>query len=173
MATLGRLTARHRTVVACGAVLGMLAGAIPFGRVGRGDDRRLVTVVLVVLAIISAIVLGSAGVPGAMWLLPLYLIGGAMNAGLNVLAGVVVGRRVPAAVRGRVAGTFSSVTSAASVIGYALGGLLMPVVPPRWLLAGTGAVGLLVAFVFLVPVLTARSRDARPEPAPKIAATVG
>jgi MFS family permease len=136
--------------------LGMLVGAVPFGRVGRGDDHRLLTLLLVLLACVSVIVLGSSGVQAAVWLLPLYLIGGGLNAGLNVLAGVVLVRRVPDAVRGRVLGTFGAVASSANVLGYALGGLLMPFFTPRSLLAGTGAAGLVVAVVFLVPVLLGR-----------------
>ncbi len=83
--------------------LGTLVGAWPFSRV-RGDDRRLVTIFLFLLARLSLIVLVSAGVPGAIWLVPFYIVGGGLNAGFNVLAGVSMGRRVPSAIRGRVAG---------------------------------------------------------------------
>lgn len=139
--------------------LGVLIGAVPFGRLG-GNDQRLVTVQLVILAGLSAVVLGSAGVPAAGWLLPLYLVGGLLNSGLNVLAGVVLSRRVPAAVRGRVFGTFSAVGNAASMIGYVLGGVLLQVVAPRPLIAGTGLVSLLVAAIFLAPLLRRRPDSA-------------
>ena len=144
--------------------LGLLVGAVPFGRIGRGDDRRLAAIYLVLLGGVSAIVLGSAGVQAALWLLPLYLVGGALNSGLNVLVGVVFGRRVPSAVRGRVMGTLNSVASGASVLGYVLGGLLVPLFTPRLLLAVIGAVGLVIAVVFLIPVVTGRLGDDRSEP---------
>lgn len=164
-------------VVSAVWTLGMVVGAVPFGKVGRGGDRRLVIVQLVLLASISALVLGSAGVQAALWLLPLYLVGGVLNSGLNVLAGVVLGRRVPSAVRGRVAGTFSAVASSANVLGFALGGLLMPLFTPRSLLAGTGAAGLIVAVVFLIPIATGRlggAGSAPPAATPdRRAATVG
>jgi MFS family permease len=140
-------------VVSAVWTLGMLVGAVPFGKVGRGGDLRLLTILLLLLAGVSVIVLGSAGVRAAAWLLPLYLVGGALNSGLNVLSGVVLIRRIPGAVRGRVLGTFGAIVSSANVLGYALGGLLMPFSTPRVLLAGTGAAGLIVAVVFLVPVL--------------------
>ncbi len=141
--------------------LGTLLGAWPFSRV-RGDDRRLVTIFLVLLAGLSLIVLVSAGVPGAIWLVPFYIVGGGLNAGLNVLAGVSLGRRVPSAVRGRVAGMFSGVANTASMIGYGIGGALLPYFSPRLLMAGAGLASLLVASAFLVPVVTGALRTKVP-----------
>ncbi len=137
--------------------LGVLAGAWPFGRV-RGGDHGFVITMLLALTGLSLVVLVSAGVPTAGWLLPLYLGGGALNAGLNVLSGVVLGRRVPAAVRGRVFGTFAGVCNAANMIGYAVGGALMPLAPPRAIIAGTGIAGLLVGAAFLVPLVASLAR---------------
>ncbi len=156
----------HASTVMYGLVgaawtLGTLLGAWPFSRV-RGDDRRLVTIFLFLLAGLSVIVLASAGVPGAIWLVPFYIVGGGLNAGLNVLAGVSMGRRVPSAIRGRVAGMFTGVANTASVIGYGIGGALLPYFSPRLLMAGAGLLSLLVASAFLVPVVAGALRDKVP-----------
>jgi MFS family permease len=143
--------------------LGVLCGAMPFGKV-RGDDRRLVLILLVLMGGISAVVLGSSTVPNAGWLIVLYLVGGCLNAGLNVLAGVVVGRRAPDALRGRVVGVFTASANSANLVGYLAGGLLLPLVTPRTLLAATGAVGLVIAVAFIVSM--GRTPVARTEPAP-------
>ena len=89
--------------------------------------------------------LASAAVPAALWLIPIYLVGGGLNAGLNVIAGVVAGRRVPAAVRGHVFGVFAAVSNGANMIGYITGGLLMASVAPRVIMVGTGIAGVVVA----------------------------
>jgi MFS family permease len=139
-------------LVSAGWMAGLLVGAWPWGRV-RGSDRRLVIIQLSLLLGISVVVFASAGVPAALWLLPLYLLGGALNSGLNVLSGVVVGRRAPEAVRGQVFGVFGAVGNGANMIGYVAGGLLLPVFAPRTIMAGTGIAGLAVSAVFLLMVL--------------------
>jgi len=155
--TLGASAAVYGLVTA-GWTAGTLIGAWPWGRV-RGTDRRLVIIQLSLLLGISSVVLASAGVRAALWLLPLYLIGGALNAGLNVLAGVVVARRAPAAVRGHVFGVFAGVSNGANMVGYLAGGLLLPVFAPRTIMAGTGIAGVAVSTVFLLMVR-------KPTPAP-------
>jgi MFS family permease len=93
---------------------GMLVGAWPWTR-ARGDDRRMVLTALLALIGLGVVVLASSGVPAAIWLIPVYLVGGGLNAGLNVIAGVVAGRRVPAPVRGRVFGVFAAVSNGANM----------------------------------------------------------
>jgi len=137
---------------------GMLIGAVPFGRL-RGSDERLVRVMLVALAALCGLIAISAGVPAAGWLIPIYLGGGVMNSSLNVLAGVVVGRRVPAAVRGKAFGTLGAVASAANMTGFLAGGLLLQVLTPRPIVLGAGLAGMVVASIFLTP-LRAAGRDA-------------
>jgi MFS family permease len=144
-------------VVSSAWTLGMLVGAWPFGRL-RGGDRGLVVVALSLLATLCAIVAASAAVPSAPWLGPLYLCGGVLNAGLNVMAGVVAGRRVPAEARGRVFGRLGGLTNAATVLGYGVGGALLQVVDPRTVIAVAGLAGLVVAALFLVPMVTSVAR---------------
>jgi MFS family permease len=138
--------------------LGMLVGAWPFGRV-RGDDARLVRVFLGALAAVSALIAVSAAVPAALWLAPLYLCGGGLNAALNVLSGVVLGRRIPAAIRGRVFGTLGGLVNAATAAGYVLGGVLMQVAAPRVIIAGTGLVGVALGVLFLTRWVMSPTRD--------------
>jgi hypothetical protein len=110
-------------------------------------------------------VLISATVPSALWFLPLYLCGGLLNAGLNVLSGVVVGRRAPSHLRGRVFGVFTSVGNTADMAGYVAGGALLPLAAPRSIILGTGIAGLFVAALFLLPVVVFASRRTVTDPA--------
>jgi MFS family permease len=135
---------------------GMLVGAWPWTK-ARGDDRRMVLLALLALIALGVVVLASSGVPAAPWLIPIYLVGGGLNAGLNVIAGVVAGRRVPAPVRGRVFGVFAAVSNGANMIGFLAGGLLMASVAPRIIMIGTGVAGIVVASLFLPAVLRARA----------------
>jgi MFS family permease len=151
-------------VIAATWEFGILVGVWLFSRL-RGDDAQLVRAVLVILALVSVVVLGSATVPGAWWLAPIYVVGGSLNAGLNVIGGVLLARRVPRAVRGRVGGTFSAVAAGANLVGYVVGGLLLPLTTPRNLIAWAGVVSLVVALAFLIP--SGRATNGR-EPAPAV-----
>jgi MFS family permease len=149
--TLGGSTTVYGIVVS-GWTAGMLVFAWPWARI-KGDDRRLVLIELYLLAGVTAVVTASSAVPAPLWLLPMYLLGGGLNVGLNVIAGTVVGRRVPGPVRGRVFGVFATVSSAANLLGYAAGGLLLGSVPARLIMFGTGVAGLIVSGAFLASVL--------------------
>ena len=156
-------------IVSAGWTAGMLVFAWPWGRVKSGDDRKLVLFELALLGGIAVIVITSAAVPGPLWLLPLYLIGGAFNVGLNVLAGTVVGRRAPAAVRGRVFGVFAAVSNGGNMVGYLAGGLLLAAVAPRLIMLGTGVAGLLVTGAFVAGIL--RPERVRPTTAAEVERT--
>jgi MFS family permease len=144
---------------------GMLVGAWPWSK-ARGDDRRLVVTQLAVMVGLGAIVLGSAAVPAAGWLIPIYILGGGLNAGVNVLIGVVAGRRIPAPVRGRVFGILAAVGNGANMVGFLAGGLLLASFAPRLVMIGTGIAGILVAGLFLPAAL-------RPDVKPDTAVEVG
>jgi hypothetical protein len=151
-------------LVSASWTLGVLVGAWPWGR-SRGDDRKLVSTERFLLGGVSAVVLISATVSSALWLVPLYLCGGLLNAGLNVLSGVVVGRRAPSHLRGRVFGVFSSIGNTANMAGYVAGGALLPLAAPRSIILGTGIAGLFVAALFLLPVVVFASRRTVTDPA--------
>jgi hypothetical protein len=57
-------------------------------------------------------------------------------------------------------GVFGAVSNAANLAGYLAGGLLLPVLAPRTIMAGTGVAGLIVAVAFLVGQLPGRRGDA-------------
>ena len=98
-------------------------------------------------------------VPAAGWLAPVSVLGGLGNGGVNVAAGVLLGRRAPAAVRGRVFAVFGAAVNGATVAGYLLGGALLAVVPVRVAIAGAGLGGLAATAAFARPVLRARAGE--------------
>ena len=115
-----------------------------------------------------------ATVPAVGWLAPVSMLGGLGNGGVNVCAAVLLGRRVPAAMRGRAFAVFGAVANGANVTGLLLGGMLLAVVPVRAAIAAAGLGGLAATAAFALPVLraiareqaTARERSRVSEPAP-------
>ncbi len=95
-------------------------------------------------------------VPAVGWLVPVSVLGGLGNGGVNVAAGVLVGRRAPAALRGRAFAVFGAAVNGATVAGFLLGGALLAVVPVRVAIAGAGLGGLAATAAFARPVLRAR-----------------
>jgi MFS family permease len=133
---------------------GMLAGTWLLGRAVRRlrDDGAAVQALLAMLAGTSVIILAGAAVPGVLWLLPLWLAGGALNGGENVISNVVIGRRVAPEARGRAFATFVATVLGASMIGYFAGGLLLAWAGPRPLVALAGLAGVLMVALFVAPV---------------------
>ena len=98
-------------------LVGVLIGAAFFGR-RNPDDARLARWMLGLLTG-TVVVVGLAGtVPGALWLLPLWIIGGVTNGGENVGLGVLLGRRVPSAMRGHANAVVMGTMNAAIALGY-------------------------------------------------------
>jgi MFS family permease len=149
--TLGSTAAMYGVITATWTG-GVMLGAWPWSRI-KGSDERLVIVLLAALVGCSAVLALCAGVWTVALLVPLYLVGGFFNAALNVITGIVLGRRVPSAVRGRAFGIFGSIANGASLIGYVIAGPLLQVLTPRALIAGAGLLSLAVALAFLVPTL--------------------
>ena len=96
-----------------------------------------------------------ATVPAVGWLAPVSVLGGVGNGGVNVAAAVLLGRRVPAAMRGRAFAVFGAVANGANVSGLLLGGVLLAVVPVRAIIAAAGLGGLAATAAFALPVLRA------------------
>jgi MFS family permease len=142
-------------------MVGMVAGAWLLAR-RRLPDARLAVATLFLIGILTLLGLAGAGVPRAEWLLPLWVLGGACNGGLNVAMTVQIGRRVPEPVRGRASAIFSGVVNAANAIGYLLGGVLLGLASPRLLFAATETAGLLVVLGFALPVVRAARLDRDP-----------
>ncbi|HEY3010636.1 MAG TPA: MFS transporter [Micromonosporaceae bacterium] len=133
---------------------GCLIGALLFARVGRGRDNpgRLVRGVLLMLAGTCAMVVAGAGVWTALVLIPLWLVGGVFNGGLNVFTTVVMAHRVPPEARGRAFAVMGSAVQGAGMAGLVLGGVLVDRFDPRLLVAASGAAGL-AAVVFCLPAI--------------------
>jgi MFS family permease len=136
----------------------------------RLADSGLTVAMIGMLASTCLVVLLASSVPAFGWLIPLWAVGGLTNGGENVAAAVLLGRRVPAACRGRAFATFGAVANGANSAGFLLAGVLLGALPVRPTLAGVGLVGLLVTAGFAVPMLRAAARDRAvpraPEPAP-------
>ena len=98
--------------------------------------------------------------PSVGWLIPLWMVGGVLNGGLNVSAHVLIPRRVPAAVRGRALGTLVGVVNAANVCGFLLGGVLLEWFPVRPVIAGAGLAGVLAVAATAVRVVRTARREA-------------
>ncbi len=152
-------------------MIGMVIGAMVWTRFTHHDVTTVIWLAVLMLA--SGVILGAvAMVPAVGWMVPLNMAGGICNGGINVSAGVLLGRRVPDQVRGRVGATFNSLVSGANAVGYLAGGALLAVWAPRVLLmlAGVGAV--LAVIVFGAPLALAISRERRsaPDTVPETAA---
>jgi MFS family permease len=142
---------------------GMLLGALLFGRLGhrlRGA-ARLVRLSLVLAAATCAVVLAAAGAWHAALLLPLWLLGGIANGGINVCTTVVLAERVPEAARGRAFAAMGAAIQGAGMVGYAVGGPLVDRFDPRLLVAAAGLAGL-VAVVLCLPAVRRAGREIAP-----------
>jgi MFS family permease len=145
------------SVWTCGAV----AGAWLIAR-RRPADPAMAVALLGALAItcLSVALIATAGNVG--WLVPISVAGGLANGGLNTAANVLMGRRVPPAVRGRAFAAFYAVANAATTLGYLAGGLLLELLPVRVVIASAGLAGLAVTAAFTLPVLHATAREKVP-----------
>ncbi|HET6214354.1 MAG TPA: MFS transporter [Micromonosporaceae bacterium] len=155
----------HASTTAYGLVTAVWTAAMLGGSwlaaraIRKGSDGALAVGLLGALAVSATMLVISAGVPSIWWLIPLWVIGGVLNGGENVMASVFVARRVPAPVRGRALGIFVGAVNGANVFGYLAGGLLLAVVTPRSVLALSGVAGLVIAVACLAPVLRAARRE--------------
>ena len=125
----------------------------------RPSDPGVARLLLGSLALTCLGVALMATVPAVGWLAPVSVLGGLGNGGVNVAAAVLLGRRVPPAMRGRAFAVFGAVANGANVAGLLLGGVLLAVVPVRAAIAAAGLGGLAATAAFAVPVLRAIARE--------------
>jgi MFS family permease len=125
----------------------------------RPSDPGVARLLLGSLALTCLGVALMATVPAVGWLVPVSVLGGLGNGGVNVAAAVLLGRRVPAAMRGRAFAVFGAVANGANVAGLLLGGVLLAVVPVRATIALAGLGGLAATAAFALPVLRAIARE--------------
>lgn len=133
---------------------GMVIGAMLASRM-RFDDAATAKVLFILLGAAGIDIVVAGLVPTATWLVPVWLIGGVINGGINVNAGVILSRRVPPEVRGHASGVFNSVASGANAVGYVLGGVLLAVWSPRALILACGLAGVAVLVPFGASLLRA------------------
>jgi MFS family permease len=122
---------------------GMLIGSVVFGRVQR--RRITVPALLVLVAGSCAPVLAGAAVGGAGWLIPLWILGGVCNGGINVFVMVIVVGRAPAEAHGQAFAVMGGVVQTAALLGLVAAGPLVEHFDPRLLVAAAGGSGLLIA----------------------------
>ncbi|HKT01653.1 MAG TPA: MFS transporter, partial [Rugosimonospora sp.] len=140
---------------------GMVPGAWLLAR-RRLSDPALAVAMLGLVGAITVAGLAAAAMPRAEWLLPLWVLGGACNGGVNVAITVQLGRRVPEEARGRAFAIFAGTVQGGNAIGYLLGGVLLGVASPRLLFAAAEATGLLVVLALALPVVRAARREREP-----------
>jgi MFS family permease len=136
----------------------------------RPSEAGVARLLLGPLALTCLGVALMATVPAVGWLAPVSVLGGLGNGGVNVAAAVLLGRRVPAAMRGRAFALFGAVANGANVAGLLLGGALLAVVPVRAAIAAAGLGGLAATAAFALPVLRAIAREQAAARAPHLAA---
>lgn len=134
--------------------VGLVIGAWLVTRVARGDDS-LARGLIVSLAGMGLVFLAASAVPNVWWLVPLYIVAGVFNGGLNSVAGLLMARRVPAESRGRAAGVLNATANGAVAVGYVLAGGLLQVLTPRQCVALSGLAGVLAMAALAVPILKA------------------
>jgi MFS family permease len=149
-------------LISAGWVAGMAIGAAVFGRMPR---RRITMPVLLALMAGSCLaVLLAAAVPNAWVMLPLWVLGGVCNGGINVYVLVIVAERAPEIAYGRAFAVMQSAIQGAAMAGLLAAGPLVEVFSPRVLVAAAGAAGLVAAAACIPAMRSKRMPAVRPEP---------
>lgn len=139
-------------IMVSGFGFGALAGSVGYGWLGaRLAGRRMV---LLTIALISFPVALLAFLPPLWAVFALNALVGLGSGMVNPFIITVFHRRTPAALRGRVLGTFISLAMLASPLGVLIGGVLIEAVGLRAVIAGAGAILCLLALATpFLPVL--------------------
>jgi MFS family permease len=134
---------------------GAVLGAWLVARLIRShvDDGALARWTFLSLGTMATMILLVGTAQAVLWVVPCYLIGGAMNGVLNVTGGTILGRRIPAGARGRASAALTSRINGGALVGFVLGGVLLELVSPRWMILGAGLLGLLAVLAVTPMVL--------------------
>lgn len=131
---------------------GALAGSVAYGWFGaRLGGRRLLLAAVALIAMPIALL---AFLPDLWAVFGLNALVGLGSGMVNPFVVTVFHRKTPAALRGRVFGTFIAFALLASPLGVLIGGALVEAIGLRWLIAGAGGILCLIALTTpLLPVL--------------------
>ncbi|MBX6749680.1 MAG: MFS transporter [Micromonosporaceae bacterium] len=117
--------------------------------------------------------IATATAQSPWWIVPCYLLGGVGNGLVQVLLTTLVGRRAPSEARGRASTAVAVRLQGAMLLGFVAGGLLLAAASPRWIVLGSGVLGLLTALALLPLVVragtAATAATDRPETADRTA----
>lgn len=105
---------------------GLLAGAVLYGTIGARFSRRSLWVAAFMLGFPVFVVLLFE--PPLPVILAAFLLGATASGPINAILVTVRLERIPPALRGRVFGTFTSISTAVIPLGMALGGVLIAVI---------------------------------------------
>ncbi len=163
MGTLGSPAQVYGVIDAMWTV-GLLVGAWLFSLAVRPhtSDGTIARRLFIAVGLVSIAVLAVGSVTNAWWVVPCYLFGGAQNGGLNVLAGTLMGRRVPPEARGRASAATGMRVQAGALVGFVAGGLLLEFSEPRWVVIGCGVLGIVAAAAAL-PLVRRAARTSNGE----------
>ncbi len=161
MGTLGSSAQAYGVIDAMWTV-GLLIGAWLFSLAIKPDttDGMVARRLFLAVGLISVGVIAVGSVQNAWWIVPCYLFGGAQNGGLNVLAGTLMGRRVPPEARGRANAATAMRVQGGALVGFVAGGLLLEFAQPRWVVIGCGLLGVATAAV-VMPLVGRAARSAQ------------
>ncbi|HEU5128787.1 MAG TPA: MFS transporter [Glycomyces sp.] len=157
-----------------GMAVGAWIAAAVIGRLGR--DSQLAWMLMGCLAVTGVLcVVFGMPLPTVALLVPLYLIGGALNACQNSAMQISVARRVPERFRGRAGAKVNGTVNGATLIGFVLGGALSSVLPTQTAFVVIG-IATVAAVACCVPLVRRGTREepavaeAAPEPKPELVA---
>jgi MFS family permease len=125
--------------------LGMIIGAAVSPEAARRYRRE--TLLWTAIAVVGVAILTASRMTSLVWVLLLWLIGGAANAIGGIAQETLLQERTPDAVRGRVFAAADALTDGAFLLGAVAAGTLGLVLGIRGALVASGAVALLAAFV--------------------------
>jgi MFS family permease len=142
--------------------IGMVIGAwVQAKLAGKAGDATLTVWLFATMAMTAGGVILLAGVPSALWFIPIWLVGGALNGADNVLVTTLVARRSPVVVRGHVAAVMQAAIQGALLAGYIGAGLALNYhANTRMIILACGILAV-AALAIILPWVRAAVRSAR------------
>jgi MFS family permease len=121
----------------------------------RTVDATIGRLLVFAVGLVCVALIATATAQSPWWIVPCYLVGGVGNGAVQVLMATLTGRRVPRAALGRANTAVLARVQGAMLLGFVVGGLVLAVASPRWIVLGAGVVGALTALAMLPLVVRA------------------